>query len=77
MLTFEDITLSINHTTNQCDTTFQLVDNSTMPEQPDDNCHNTLKKLVQKYIPKIAISYINLKKQLANNSLGDMSNPSG
>ena len=37
-LAFEDIILSINHTTNQGKTAFHLVDNSITAEQPDGNC---------------------------------------
>ena len=37
-LAFEDIILSINHTTNQGKTAFHLVDNSITSDQPDGNC---------------------------------------
>ena len=37
-LAFEDIILSINHTTNQGKTAFHLVDTSITTDQPDGNC---------------------------------------
>ena len=44
-LAYEDIILSINHTTNQGKTVFHLVDNSVTPEQPDGNCKIAWQKL--------------------------------
>ena len=61
-LAFEDIILSINHTTNQGKTAFHLVDNSVTPQKPDGNCKIAWQKLTQKYLPKTAPSYIKLKK---------------
>ena len=46
-LAFEDIILSINHTTNQGKTAFHLVDNSITSDQPDGNCKVAWEKLVQ------------------------------
>ena len=74
-LAFEDIILSINHTTNQGKTAFHLVDNSVTNEQPDGNCKIAWQKLTQKYLPKTAPSYIKLKKEFANSTLGDASTP--
>ena len=56
-LAFEDIILSINHTTNQGKTAFHLGDNSITAEQPDGNCRIAWEKLTQKYLPKTASSY--------------------
>ena len=67
--------LYINHTTNQGKTPFHLVDNSVTPEQPDDNCKIAWQKLTQKHLPKTAPSYIKLKKEFANSTLGDVSTP--
>ena len=74
-LAFKDIILSINHTTNQGKTAFHLVDNSVTPQQPDGNCKIAWQKLMQKYFPKTAPSYIKLKKEFANSTLGDVSTP--
>ena len=40
-LAFEDLILSINHTTNQGKTAFHLVDNSVTPEQPHYQAYKT------------------------------------
>ena len=74
-LAFEDIILSINHTTNQGKTAFHLVDNSITADQPDGNCKIAWEKLTQKYLPKTAPSYIKLKKEFTNSTLGDASTP--
>ena len=74
-LAFEDIILSINHTTNQGKTAFHLVDNSITTEQSDGNCRIACEKVTQKYLPKTAPSYIKLKKEFANSTLGDASTP--
>ena len=74
-LAFEDIILSINHTTNQGKTAFHLVDNSVTPQQPGGNCKIAWQKLTQKYRPKTAPSYIKLKKEFANSTLEDVSTP--
>ena len=51
-LAFEDIILSINHTTNQGKTAFHLVDNSITAEQPDGNCKIAWEKLTQNTFQK-------------------------
>ena len=63
-LAFEDIILSINHTTNQGKTAFHLVDNSITAEQPDGNCkiawENSHRNIFQKQLHPIS----NLRKNL-------------
>ena len=61
-LAYEDIILSINHTTKQGKADFHLVDDSVTPERPDGNCKIAWQKLTQKYLPKNAQTYIKLKK---------------
>ena len=51
------------------------MDNSVTPEQPDGNCKIAWQKLTQKYLPKTAPSYIKLKKEFANSTLGNTSTP--
>ena len=69
------IILSINHATNQGKTAFHLVDNSVTPEHPDGNSKIAWQKLTQKYLSKTAASYIKLKKEFANSTLGDLFTP--
>ena len=46
-----------------------------MTEQPDGNCKIVWQKLTQKCLPKTAPSYIKLKNEFANSTLGDVSTP--
>ena len=68
-LAFEDILLSINGQTKQGKIAFNLVDNCTTTDQPDGNCRVAWERLVHKYAPKTAPSYIQLKKDFANSKL--------
>jgi hypothetical protein len=63
-LAFEEILLSINGQTKQGKIAFNLVDNCTTADQLEGNCKIAWEKLVHKYAPKTAPSYIQLKKIL-------------
>ena len=63
-LAFEDLLLSINTKTSSGTTAFNLVDTCTTSDQPDGNCKIAWDRLVSKYQPKTAPSYIQLKKDL-------------
>ena len=68
---FEDVILSINHTTKQGKVAFSLVKNCKTSDYPEGNCKLAWDRLVAKYAPKTAPSLLKLKKQFANNRLGD------
>jgi hypothetical protein len=68
-LACEEILLSINGQTKQGKVAFNLVDNYTTAELPENNCKIAWEKLVHKYAPKTAPSYIQLKKDFANSKL--------
>ena len=68
-LAFEEILLSINGQTKQGKIAFNLVDNCTTGDQPEGNCKIAWDRLVHKYAPKTAPSYIQLKKDFANSKL--------
>ena len=71
-LAFEEILLSINGQTKQGKIAFNLVDNCTTAEQPEGNCKIAWERLVHKYAPKTAPSYIQLKKDFANSKLASV-----
>ncbi len=66
---FEDILLSIDGQTKSGRVAFNLVDNCTTTDQPDGNCKLAWDRLVHKYAPKTAPSFIKLKKDFANSKL--------
>mmetsp|Transcript_11032 Transcript_11032/g.16141 ORF Transcript_11032/g.16141 Transcript_11032/m.16141 type:complete len:162 (+) Transcript_11032:416-901(+) len=68
-LAFEDILLSINGTTQADKIAFNLVDNCTTSEQLDGDSKMTWDRLVHKYSPKTAPSYIQLRREFANSKL--------
>jgi hypothetical protein len=68
-LAFEEILLSISGQTKEGKIAFNLVDNCTTAHQPEGNCKIAWKRLVHKYAPKTAPSYIQLKKDFANSKL--------
>lgn len=68
-LAYEDLLLSINGQTKMGKVAFNLVDNCTTDEQPDGNCKLAWERLVHKFAPKTAPSYISLKKSFANSKL--------
>lgn len=71
-LAFEDLLLSINTKTSSGTTAFNLVDTCTTSDQPEGNCKIAWDRLVAKYQPKTAPSYIQLKKDFANSRLRDL-----
>ena len=71
-LAFEEILLSINGQTKQGKIAFNLVDNCTTAEQPECNCKISWERLVHKYAPKTAPSYIQLKKDFTNSKLASV-----
>ena len=68
---FEEILLSIEGQTSSGKVAFNLVDNCTTADQPDGNCKLAWDRLVNKYAPQTAPSYITLKKTFANSTLAD------
>jgi hypothetical protein len=63
---FEDIILSINHTSKQGKVAFSLVKNCKTTEYPEGNCKLAWDCLVAKYAPKTAPSLLKLKKEFEN-----------
>ena len=68
---FEDVILSVNHTTKEGKVAFSLVKNCKTSDFPEGNCKFAWDRLVAKYAPKTAPSLLKLKKQFANSKLGD------
>ena len=68
---FEEILLSIEGQTKAGKVAFNLVDNCTTADQPDGNAKLAWDRLVNKYAPQTAPSYITLKKEFANSKLAD------
>ena len=68
---FEDIVLSINHTSRQGKVAFSLVRNCRTSKYPEGNCKLAWDRLVAKYAPKTAPSLLKLKKEFANSKLDD------
>ena len=66
---FEDIILSINHTTRSGKVAFSLVKNCKTREYPEGNCKLAWDRLVAKYAPKTAPSLLKLKKKFHNSRL--------
>lgn len=66
---YEDLLLSIDGESKSGKVAFNLVDNAVTPENPDGNCKIAWDRLVNKYAPKTAPSYIHLKKEFANSKL--------
>ena len=66
---FEDIILSIDHTTKQGKAAFSLVKNCNTAKYPEGNCKLAWDCLVAKYSPKTAPSFLKLKKKFANSQL--------
>ena len=68
---FEDIILSINHTTKEGKVAFSLVKNCKTTDFPEGNCKSAWDRLVAKYAPKTAPSLLKLKKKFENSKLGN------
>lgn len=66
---FEDLLLSIDGQSKTGKVAFNLVDNCITTDQPDGNCKLAWDRLINKYAPKTAPSYIQLKKDFANSKL--------
>ena len=66
---FEDIILSIDHTSKQGKVAFSLVKNCKTAKYPEGNCKLAWDRLVAKYSPKTAPSLLKLKKNFANSQL--------
>lgn len=66
---YEDIILSISHTTKQGKIAFSLVKNCKTSAYPEGNCKLAWDRLVAKYAPKTAPSLLKLKKKFANSKL--------
>ena len=68
-LAVKDLLLSIDGLTKQGKIAFAQVDNCTTADQPEGNCKIAWDRLVHKYAPNTAPSYIQLKKDFANSKL--------
>ena len=68
-LDFEEMVLSINYGTSSAETAFNLVDNCVSADHPDRNSKLARERLTKQHQPKTAPSYIQLKKDFANNKL--------
>ena len=68
---FEDLILSINGETKAGRVAFDLVDQCCIDANPDGDPSLAWNRLVQKYKPRTAPSYIKLKRQFANSKLED------
>ena len=66
---FEDIILSIDHTTKQGKVAFSLVKNCKTAKYPEGNGKLAWDRLVAKYSPKTAPLLLKLKKNFANSQL--------
>lgn len=66
---YEEIILSIDHSTKQGKVAFSLIKNCKTSDYPEGNCKLAWDRLVAKYAPKTAPSLLKLKKQFANSSL--------
>ena len=66
---FEDIILSIDHTSKQGKVAFSLVKNCKTAKYPEGNCKLAWDRLVAKYSPKTAPLMLKLKKTFANSQL--------
>jgi hypothetical protein len=66
---YEDLLLSIDGESNQGRVAFNLVENAVTPDHPEGNCKIDWDRLVNKYAPTSAPSYIQLKKEFANSKL--------
>ena len=67
---FEDIILSIDHTTTEGKVAFSLVKNCRTASYPEGSCKLAWERLLAKYAPKTAPSLLKLKKKFANSKLG-------
>ena len=63
---YEDIILSINHTSGQGKGAFSIVKNCVSDEYYEGNCKLLWDRLVAKYLPKTALSLLKLKKKFHN-----------
>lgn len=66
---YEDIILSIDHTTKEGKVAFSLVKNCKTAEFPEGNCKLAWDRLESKYAPKTVPSLLKLKKKFANSKL--------
>jgi hypothetical protein len=66
---YEDLLLSIDGESKQGRVAFNFVENAVTPDTPEGNCKIAWDRLVNKYAPKTAPSYIQLKKEFANSRL--------
>ena len=74
-MAYEELLLSINGQTKSGKIAFNLVDHCVTCDQPDGNCKLACERLVQKYAPKMAPSYIQLKKNFDSKLLLEDTNP--
>ena len=69
---YEELVLSMDHTSQTGKVAFSLVKNSKTAEHPGGNCKIAWDRLVSKYAPKTAPSLLKLKKKFANSRLEDL-----
>ena len=70
-LAYEDIILSISHTSKSGKVAFNLVKNCKSDDYPEGNCRLAWDRLVKKYEPHTALNLLKLKKEFANSKLED------
>ena len=62
--------MSINTDTKAGRAAFDTVKNRKTKEYPEGNCYLAWQRLINKYAPKTAPSYIKLRKEFINSKLG-------
>ena len=72
-LAYEDIVLSINHTTSSGKVAFSLIKNCKSDDFPEGNCKLAWERLVKKYEPHTAPKLLKLKKEFTNKRVEDVS----
>jgi len=72
-LAYEDIVLSIIHTTSSGKVAFRLIKNCKSDDFPEGNCKLACELLVKKYEPHTVPKLLKLKKEFTNKRLEDVS----
>ena len=68
---YEELVLSMDHSTSRGRVAFSLVKNSKSAAYPEGNCKIAWDRLVAKYAPRTTPSLLKLKKKFANSKLED------
>ncbi len=73
LASFKDLILSIKRKNKAEQVAFDLINQFNMNDNPDGNVALVWKRLIQKYEPKTAPSYIQLKQEFSNSNMEDVS----